>query len=92
MELKIPNRIPVCVNAEACVRFFDCDQPDVPEAREAALEMVRDARRAADVIDRVRLLFQKGSSKPDIVDVKEVIGEMVILLHNEANRQSAVRR
>src|ERR1700739_4355485 len=64
----------------------------MPEAREAALEMVRDAKRAADIIDSVRLLYQKGSSKLDVVDVNEAIGEMVILLHNEANRHSVAMR
>jgi PAS domain S-box-containing protein len=41
-------------NAEACARFLDRDQPDVSEAREAALEMARDARHAGQIIDRVR--------------------------------------
>jgi signal transduction histidine kinase len=70
------------------VRSLDREQPDIPEAREAAMEMVRDARRAADIIDRVRLLYQKGSPQLDIVDVNEVITDMVIVLQNEANRHT----
>jgi PAS domain S-box-containing protein len=76
----------VVTNAEACVRLLDRDEPDLPEAREAALEMVRDARRAAEVIDHVRSLYRKGSSQLDIVDVNQVIGDMVVMLRNEANR------
>jgi PAS domain S-box-containing protein len=79
-------------NAQACSRFLNRDQPDVPEAREAALETVRDARRAADIIARVRSLYQKGSSKLEIVDVNELIREMVVMLHNEANRNSVTMR
>jgi PAS domain S-box-containing protein len=75
-------------NAQACLRFLNRGQPDVPEAREAALEMVRDATRAADIIDRVRSLYRKGSSKLEMVDVNEVIREMVVMLHDEANRSS----
>ena len=90
-EIKQPIGATV-TNAEACLRLLDRDEPDLPDAREAALEMVRDARRAADIIDRVRLLYQKGSAKLDIVDLKEVIGEMVILLHNEAKRHSVTIR
>jgi PAS domain S-box-containing protein len=75
-------------NAQACLRFLNRDQPDMPEAREAALEMVRDATRAADIIDRVRSLYRKGSSKLEMVDVNEVIREMVVMLHDEANRSS----
>jgi PAS domain S-box-containing protein len=90
-EIKQPIGASV-TNAEACMRLLGRDHPDLPEAREAALEMVRDAKRAADIIDRVRLLYQKGSSQMDIVDINEVIGEMVILLHNEANRHSIAIR
>jgi signal transduction histidine kinase len=75
-------------NAQACLRFLNRDQPDMPEAREAALEMVRDATRAADIVDRVRSLYRKGSSKLEMVDVNEVIREMVVMLHDEANRSS----
>ena len=79
-------------NAQACLRFLNRDQPDVPEAREAALEMVRDAIRTADLIARVRSLYQKGSSKLEIVDVNDLIREMVVMLHNEANRNSVTMR
>ena len=79
-------------NAQACLRFLNCGQPDLPEAREAALEMVRDARRAADIIDRVRSLYRKGSAHREIVDVNEVIREMVVMLHKEANRYSVDMR
>jgi len=86
-EIKQPIGAAV-TNAEACVRLLDCDQPDVPEAREAALEMVKDARRAADIIDRVRSLYQKGSSQLEAVEINEVIGEMVVMLQSEANLHS----
>jgi PAS domain S-box-containing protein len=90
-EIKQPIGAAV-INAQACLRFLDRDQPDVPEARETALGMVRDARRAADVIDRVRSLYRKGSPRQEMVDVNEVIREMVVMLHNEANRYSVDMR
>jgi PAS domain S-box-containing protein len=79
-------------NAQACLRFLNRDQPDMPEAREAALEVVRDARRAADIIDRVRSLYRKGSPHQEMIDVNEVIQEMVVMLHKEANRYSVTMR
>jgi len=84
-EVKQPIGAAV-TNAEACVRFLNRAQPDLQEAREAALEAVRDARRAADIIDRVRSLYQKGSSQLESVDVNEVIEEMASMLGTEANR------
>jgi PAS domain S-box-containing protein len=79
-------------NAEACVRLLDRDQPDLLEAREAALEMARDARHAAQIIDRVRSLYRKDSSHLDIVDVNEIIREMVLLLRGESHRYAVSLR
>jgi PAS domain S-box-containing protein len=86
-EIKQPIGAAV-TNAEAALRLLDRDHPDIAEAREAALEMVKDARRAADIIDRVRSLYQKGSSQPEPIEVNDVIGEMVVMLQNEADRHS----
>ena len=75
-------------NADACARLLDRDQPAILDAREAALEMAKDARRAADIIDRVRSLYRKGSSQMESVDVSKVIGEMFSILRNEAHSRS----
>jgi len=90
-EIKQPIGAAV-TNAEACLRLLDRKRPDVPEAREAALEMVKDARRTADIIDRVRLLYQKGSPQLEMIDINELVKEMVTVLHNEAKRHSVVIR
>ena len=86
-EIKQPIGAAV-TNAEACLRLIDRRNPDLPEAREAALEMIKDARRAADIIDRVRLLYQKGASQLETVDLNQVIEEMVIMMGAEANRHA----
>jgi len=86
-EIKQPIGAAV-TNAEVCVRLLDRAQPDIGEARVAALEMAKDARRAAEIIDRVRSLYQKGSSQQETIEVNEVIGEMVVMLQNEADRHS----
>jgi PAS domain S-box-containing protein len=75
-------------NAEACVRLIHREHPDLHEAQEAALDMVRAARRAAEIIDRIRMLYQKGSPQLNVIEVNDLIGEMVVLLRNEANRRS----
>jgi PAS domain S-box-containing protein len=90
-EIKQPVGAAV-TNAEACLRLLARNRPDLPEAREAALEMVKDARRVADIIDRVRSLYQKGSPQLDRVDMNELIKEMVTVLHNDAKRHSVIIR
>ena len=90
-EIKQPIGAAV-TNAQACLRLIDRPEPDLPEAREAAVEMIKDARRAADIIDRVRLLYQRGSSQLEMVDMNQVIEEMVIMMGHEANRHAVTIR
>src|SRR5437588_3482792 len=75
-------------NANTCLRWLARDHPDLEEAREAALRIVKDANRAADIISHIRQLFRKGGPERELVDVNEVIREMFVLLRNEANRYS----
>src|SRR6202012_5522012 len=82
-EIKQPMGAAV-TNAEVCLRLLNRNSPDVPEAHEAALEMTKDAMRAADIIDHVRLLYQKGRPQLKLVDVNEVIAEMLVMLRNQA--------
>jgi signal transduction histidine kinase len=70
------------------LRWLGREQPDLAEAREAASRIIKDATRAADIISRVRLLFEKGTAQKELVDINEVIREMIILLGSEANRHS----
>jgi C4-dicarboxylate-specific signal transduction histidine kinase len=79
-------------NANTCLRWLARDQPDVHEAREAALRIVKDATRAAGIISRVRLLFKKGTPQRELVDVNEAIREMIGLLRGEATRYNITVR
>jgi NO-binding membrane sensor protein with MHYT domain len=75
-------------NAEACVRWLTRDPPNLEEARAAAMEIVKDGTRAAEIIGRIRLLFKKGTPQRELLDVNEVIREMVVLLRSEVARCS----
>ena len=75
-------------DANACLRWLTRDAPDVEEARAAASRIVKDAMRAADIVSRIRLLFQKSTPPRELVDLNDVIREMVVLLRSEATRYS----
>jgi PAS domain S-box-containing protein len=90
-EIKQPIAAAV-TNANACVRWLRRDVPDVTEACEAAARMVGDAKRAAGIVDRVRALYSRDTPDRELVDVNEIIGEMIALLHNETNRYSIAIR
>jgi len=71
---------------------LDASSPDVAEAREAAARLIKDVTRASDIISSISLLFKKGGVQRGLVDVNELIREMIVLLHSEANRYSIAIR
>ena len=73
-------------NANTCLRWLTRDHPDLEEARKAAMRIVKDGTRAADIITRVRRLFKKATPERELVDVNEIIREMIVLLGGEAMR------
>jgi PAS domain S-box-containing protein len=73
-------------NANTCVRWLTRDHPDLEEARAAALRIVKDGTRAAEIVSRIRQIFRKGVPERELVDVNNVIREMIVLLHGEATQ------
>ncbi len=76
------------MNADACLRWLDGNTPNLEEARASAMRIVENGRRAAEIINRIRVLFKKGVLKRELVDVNEVIREMIDLVRGEATRYS----
>jgi PAS domain S-box-containing protein len=77
-------------NANTCLRWLAGDTPNIEEARATATRMVKDVKRAGEIISRIRRLFQKGPSQREFVDVNEIIREMIVLLHGEIARCNIV--
>jgi signal transduction histidine kinase len=75
-------------NAKICLRWLGRDEPDLAEARDAAARVVKDVMRASDIISRIGLLFKKGASQRELLDVNQIVEEMIVLLRNEASRYS----
>jgi PAS domain S-box-containing protein len=75
-------------NANTCLRWLAGDTPNLEEARAAAMRVVTDGRRAAEIISRIRLLFKKGTPERELVDVNDVVREMIVLLRGEAARHN----
>src|SRR5438270_1248713 len=75
-------------NADACLRWLAGDTPNLEKARAAAMGMVKDGKRAAEIINRIRLLFKKGTPPRELLDVNEAVREMIVLLRSEAAQYS----
>jgi len=86
---EVNQPITAAVNgASTCVRWLTREEPDLGEAREAAQGVIRNAKRAADIINRIRSILKKGESKRQLSDVNDLIREMIELLRSEAKRYS----
>jgi C4-dicarboxylate-specific signal transduction histidine kinase len=75
-------------SANSCLHWLAAEVPNLDKARAAAARIVKDGTRAAEIISRIRVLFQKGILQLQLVDVNEVIEEMIVLLHGEATPYS----
>jgi C4-dicarboxylate-specific signal transduction histidine kinase len=69
----------ILTNSEASIRLLAAEPPNVAEAGAALSQIARDARRAADVIKRLRSLVA-GTAEHADVDVNDAIREVVALM------------
>jgi PAS domain S-box-containing protein len=87
-EIKQPLSASI-TSANALSRWLAHDPPDLERARAAADRIEQDAHRAADVISSLQSFYRTGTPpKRQIIDVKEMIAEMTVLLRGEADRHS----
>jgi C4-dicarboxylate-specific signal transduction histidine kinase len=82
----------IITNASTCVRMLDGDPPNVDGARETAKRTIRDGRRAADVITRLRALFSKKEAGTELVDLNEATREVIALSLSELDRNRVITR
>ena len=75
-------------NARTGLRWLQHQPPQIEEARESILRIVKDMNRATDIIDRNRALYLRGTPKSELLDINEIIHELVVLLRDAAHRQS----
>jgi hypothetical protein len=65
------------------LRWLARPEPDLGELRELMREVVTDARRAADVIGRVRTLATRKPVQKALLSLDEVIREALLFLRHE---------
>jgi len=77
-------------NGSACLRFLARDTPDVEEAREAARDIVRDGKRAGEVIARIRALTKRAATPREELDLNDTIREVLALVGDEAKKRNVI--
>jgi PAS domain S-box-containing protein len=79
-------------NGGACLRWLAGDAPNVEEVREAVGDIVRDGKRAGEVIARVRALTKRTAPPKEKLDPNETIREVLTLVGDEAKRNRVTIR
>jgi PAS domain S-box-containing protein len=82
----------VITNGSACLRWLAGATPNLDEAREAVGRIIRDGKRASDVIGRIRALVKKSGTEQVRLDINEVIQEVVGLIQSEIPKNGVVLR
>jgi signal transduction histidine kinase len=82
-ELKQPCAS-IVTNGDASLRWLKRQPPDIGEAEQSIERLIRDARRASNIIDGLRDLVRKTEPRTDAFDLNDAILEVVALTHSEA--------
>jgi C4-dicarboxylate-specific signal transduction histidine kinase len=82
----------VVMNGNACLRWLAGDSPNVDEAREAVRRIVRDGKRAGDIITRIRALATKKAAEKERLDMNEAIREVMALAGDELRKNRVAVR
>ena len=77
----------IVANAQATRRLLDAGRASRPGVIETLSDIVDDAKRASQVIRRLRALFRKEHVERRPVDVNELVEDVVALLRDDAERQ-----
>jgi len=91
-EIKQPIAASI-TSANTCLRWLAHDPPNLERARAAAARSEQEGKRAADVINRLRSFYKKGTPpQREMLDIRVIIGEIAALLKTEAIRHSVTIR
>jgi PAS domain S-box-containing protein len=82
----------VVSNGSACLRWLAGDAPNIEEAREAARRIVRDGKRAAEIIARIRALTKRTPAHQEKFDLNVMIREVLPLFGDEAKKKGVTIR
>ena len=79
-------------NGGACLRWLAGDAPNVEEAREGLRDIVRDGKRAGEVIARIRALTKRTALPRRNNGLNETIREVLALVGDQAKKNSVTIR
>lgn len=85
----------ILTNGNAGLRWLagiESSAPNLEEARQAVERMIRDGKRAGDVILRLRNFFQASGGEKTSLNINEVVEGIVMLVRYELERNNVLLR
>ncbi|CAO3454335.1 ATP-binding protein [Azospirillum largimobile] len=80
----------IVLNAQACLRWLRRDPPDIDTAAKAVDRMIRDGKRAAEIVQRTRGMLVKDARCDETIDLRRLVEEVALLLERELSAAAAV--
>ncbi|MDR6772288.1 ATP-binding protein [Azospirillum sp. BE72] len=80
----------IVLNAQACLRWLRRDPPDIDTAAKAVDRMIRDGKRAAEIVQRTRGMLVKDARCDETIDLRQLVEEVSLLLERELSAATAV--
>ena len=77
----------VVTNADAALRWLARCPPDFQEVQQALDGIIKDGKRAGEILGRIRALVKKAPVQKERLDINQAILEVVALTHSEVQRK-----
>ena len=78
------------INASTCLRWLNADPPNVDGMRETVQGIIRDGKRASDVITRLRALYSKEEFTLEPLDLNDATREVIALSLSDLQRNRVI--
>jgi signal transduction histidine kinase/CheY-like chemotaxis protein len=82
----------IVTNGNAGLRWLSGNSPDLEQTSQAICRIIRDGKRASEVVSRIGRLFKKAPMVHEALEINEVIKEVVTFTQNEVHRNGVLLR
>lgn len=78
----------IVTNAETSLRWLGRDEPNVEKAKELTARITASARRANEIVQRVRGMAAKRTPEPTALDLNDIVRESLAFVRHEIETQA----
>ncbi|WGD55155.1 ATP-binding protein [Bradyrhizobium sp. CB1650] len=80
----------IATNGESSLRWLTKDEPDIEKVRVLTKRVVADARRASEIIGRIRDMTSRQAPEQQLLSINDVINESLSFLNHELEEKGII--